>query len=93
MENANAVDVNFGKLAAKGIAIMISSGDSGSGYVAPQCTFTSGVADIMVTKGTVKGEKNHTLLGCCEFAQVREEPSSPSAPWNVLCCAQVHSKL
>jgi hypothetical protein len=69
MENANAVDVNFGKLAAKGIAIMISSGDSGSGYVAPHCTATSGVADIMVTKGTVKVIEHTNLLGCCSYAQ------------------------
>jgi hypothetical protein len=50
MANADAVDVNFGKLAAKGVSIMISSGDSGSAFVAPHCDADSGVAGITITK-------------------------------------------
>ena len=36
--DVDVVDANFAKLAAKGISIMISSGDSGSGYASDDST-------------------------------------------------------
>ena len=33
----DTTDANWAKLAAKGVSIMISSGDSGSGYAPPSC--------------------------------------------------------
>ena len=34
-QDVQVIDANFAKLAAKGLSIMISSGDSGSGYTVP----------------------------------------------------------
>merc|ERR1719203_825938 len=36
MENVNDVDIDFAKLAARGITIVFASGDSGAGYKPPQ---------------------------------------------------------
>jgi subtilase family serine protease len=67
------VDANLAKLAAKGISIMVSSGDSGSGYTAPhssQCQQPEGggsngealVGDIKTTKGVQEA------FECCQLA-------------------------
>lgn len=62
------VDANFAKLAAKGISIMISSGDSGSGYAPTNECMSMG------DKGVgIDGEVAHTLQAfgyeqCCEEA-------------------------
>ena len=69
--NVKVVDANFAKLAAKGVSIMISSGDSGSGYTAPHCTTDSGVKGEEITGGTKIETLNEELLECCDFASER----------------------
>jgi hypothetical protein len=66
------VDANFAKLAAKGISLMISSGDSGSGYSAKntQCQKPEGggssgtelVGDVSLTS------EEYGVLECCDHA-------------------------
>ena len=71
-QDLTVVDNNFAKLAAKGISIMISSGDSGSGYSAEntQCMKPNGggkSGDAIV--GTVKSTISvHEVNQCCEEA-------------------------
>ena len=63
-----AVDVNWAKIAAKGISILISSGDTGCGYIPPsggscptQKLFTN------ITSGTVlKSIKANNADDCCD---------------------------
>eukprot|EP00316_Scyphosphaera_apsteinii_P011229 CAMPEP_0119307148 /NCGR_PEP_ID=MMETSP1333-20130426/7721_1 /TAXON_ID=418940 /ORGANISM="Scyphosphaera apsteinii, Strain RCC1455" /LENGTH=758 /DNA_ID=CAMNT_0007310623 /DNA_START=26 /DNA_END=2302 /DNA_ORIENTATION=+ len=66
-----AVDINWMKLAARGLSIMISSGDSGAGYTIPQCSPTPGEMGKVVTNGTVLASVNATVLGCCNEAHSR----------------------
>ena len=54
-----AVDANWAKLAARGFTILISSGDSGSGYTPPSCQDGSGGA-----VASRPGLPSTGLLGC-----------------------------
>ena len=69
-----AVDVNWAKLAAKGISVLISSGDSGSGFTSKECDRDSYLKDTSVTSGTLsdtlKVEKMHELFQTCLLARV-----------------------
>ena len=63
-EDVAAVDANFAKLAAKGISIMISSGDSGSGYsTADQCETEQGAQGVGIV-GTWKGPLGKGVVAC-----------------------------
>jgi hypothetical protein len=65
-----AVDANFAKLAAKGISIMISSGDSGSGYTPKGCDPSNpGKTGIAITQGTISQTLRGEAVECCEVAQ------------------------
>jgi len=78
--DVDAVDVNWAKLAAKGISIMISSGDSGSGYSAPQCGPASGEPGKSVTSGTVlKTVSAMEPAECC--LQSREGKATAGWMW------------
>lgn len=65
--DVRAVELNLLKLAARGISLIVSSGDSGSGYAKAACSEASGTAGLEVTSGL-----NFTLSGplgfCCEQA-------------------------
>jgi hypothetical protein len=51
-------------------SIMISSGDSGSGYTPPQCDPNNpGRAGLQITSGTLIGTEDAQALECCEIAQ------------------------
>merc|ERR1712032_453743 len=73
------VDTNFAKLAAKGISVLISSGDSGSGYPNHVCKNDEcggGVNDTAV-KGDVvfrlplkHGSDINSPLGCCAACEI-----------------------
>ena len=69
-KDVDAVDANFAKLAAKGISIMISSGDSGSGYsTADQCETEQGAKGVGIV-GTAMRQMNVEEVGqCCEEAK------------------------
>ena len=56
------------KLAAAGISVLISSGDSGSGYSAGQCGESSYKRDTEITEGDVIRSENVHLTTCCEVA-------------------------
>ena len=80
--DVEAVDSNFQKLASMGVSIMISSGDSGSGYTRPdpmqQC-MGGGEKGVGVT-GTVKKSKHaEEAEECCEVANDSEK--HPAAAW------------
>jgi subtilase family serine protease len=68
----SVVDANFAKLAAKGISIMISSGDSGSGYSSSnsQCMQPSGGGSSgSALTGTIKSTADaRNVNQCCEIA-------------------------
>jgi len=65
----DAIDLNWAKLAAKGFSIMISSGDSGSGYSKPSC-MAGGAhkAGVEITEGTVIASLDKDEMMCCERA-------------------------
>eukprot|EP01048_Picozoa_sp_COSAG05_P020598 COSAG05_NODE_3539_length_2003_cov_2.410189_2_plen_290_part_00 len=65
-----AVDANFAKLAAKGISIMISSGDSGSGYSAndQHCEMDHGAKGVGIDGEVIRQIKVMEVGQCCEEA-------------------------
>ena len=77
-EKVASIDKDFSSLAAKGITIIFSSGDSGSGY-APDCT---GVKDT-----ALDGEVDRSILVpelqvCCEIAgQIGGKSAGPNPSW------------
>jgi hypothetical protein len=62
------VDGNFAKLAAKGISIMISSGDSGSGYAAPERCMAPGAKGVGISGTVATSTVTHGYGECCETA-------------------------
>ena len=73
MDNVDVVDGNFAKLAAKGISIMISSGDSGSGYAPPnQCMMMPGghlgQKGVGIDGDVLRMMKVEEVGECCEEA-------------------------
>lgn len=71
MSDVGVIDANFAKLAAKGISIMISSGDSGSGYAG-----AGGACEAPGSSGVgIEGTLSHSIPveggyeACCEQAQ------------------------
>jgi hypothetical protein len=67
--NIDVVDANWAKLAAAGISMLISSGDSGSGYISDSCSPASYKAGKTISGGTVqKGQENLGLDECCSSA-------------------------
>jgi hypothetical protein len=75
------VDGNFAKAAAKGISVLVSSGDSGSGYnPGGACSAHPGKEGIAVTEGTVvKTITNADLEACC--LESGEIPSARGWTW------------
>jgi len=101
MADVNVVDANFAKLAAKGISIMISSGDSGSGYAeSDPCMGSEGAKGVGID-GTV--EKTIVAMGyedCCEegnraaakgwqFAVWPKSAKLTAAPSKAACLAEM----
>lgn len=70
MADVYACDNNFVKLAGMGVSIMISSGDSGSGYTPAQCDPNNpGKAGVNITAGTLIQQIDTEAYDCCEYAQ------------------------
>merc|ERR1719162_183281 len=63
-----AVDANFAKLAAKGLSIMISSGDSGSGYTADDqhCQMDHGAKGVGISGDVIRSIDVEEVGQCCE---------------------------
>merc|ERR1719491_350605 len=69
MENVDDVDMDFAKLAARGITIVFASGDTGAGYTppVPQCPPGSGLQEKVSFIGTVAESYNSdSRVDCCE---------------------------
>eukprot|EP00756_Hemistasia_phaeocysticola_P067191 Hpha_TRINITY_DN9783_c0_g1::TRINITY_DN9783_c0_g1_i2::g.10297::m.10297/K01279/TPP1, CLN2; tripeptidyl-peptidase I len=68
-KDQTVVDNNFAKLAAKGISILVSSGDAGSGYSSTQlkCDGSTGVGLVGKKERTIEV---HGKQQCCEEAQL-----------------------
>lgn len=86
---ANYVDANFVKLAAKGITIIISSGDSGSGYApAPSSCDSSSYHQNTAYQGKVSATYPSiaNYQQCCQIAGQRDakgfmyQPPAPPGP-------------
>ena len=79
----DTIDSNWAKLAAKGVSVMIASGDSGSGY---QTDDTCGQAKHV----TIKGEKLETVPGwkashkhyCCNTFKGKIFHDHPGVAWS-----------
>lgn len=70
---AEAVDLNLAKLAAAGITMIISSGDSGSGFTPTACNpLTPGIKGLDITQGTVMETTDASAYGCCVVSQQYE---------------------
>jgi hypothetical protein len=69
------VDGNFAKLAAKGISIIISSGDAGSGYVAPEQCGGEGTAAVGISGEVIATSVAHSYSECCYLATVGASPA------------------
>merc|ERR1712038_670944 len=70
--NVDDVDIEFTKLAARGITIVFASGDSGAGYTPPevQCDPPPSAMKGVAFQGTV-AKSEHVSGGmeeCCQFA-------------------------
>merc|ERR1712232_960326 len=72
MENVNDVDIDFAKLAARGITIVFASGDSGAGYKAPavQCHPPSSLEQDVALVGTLARPAlaSSSVESCCYYA-------------------------
>ncbi|EDQ89292.1 uncharacterized protein MONBRDRAFT_32487 [Monosiga brevicollis MX1] len=78
-KDLQAVDSNWAKLAAKGISVLISSGDSGSGFTEPQCDPSKpGEKGVEVTKGELQTTENAEAYECCAMAQ---QTGAPGWTW------------
>jgi hypothetical protein len=68
--NVQTVDDNFAKLAAKGITIVISSGDAGSGYAPARDCQPSAYQNDTAIKGTVARSVSYPDVGhCCGISE------------------------
>lgn len=68
-ENVDVVDANFAKLAAKGVSIMISSGDSGSGYSPKNmCGMNPGQKGVAIQGSVLRSLDIYQVGLCCEDA-------------------------
>lgn len=63
--DVGVVDDNFAKLAAKGITIVVASGDSGSGYTKPSACPDGGGQSGLALEGEVMQTSNTTHTDCC----------------------------
>ena len=64
---AAAVDINWAKLAARGISVIISSGDSGSGCITTMCDLASVRRGYEICQGTVLSQSRQPdATQCCE---------------------------
>jgi hypothetical protein len=82
---ADAVDLNLAKLAAAGISMLISSGDSGSGFTPSACNpFKPGVHGIDITAGTLVETADETAYGCCVVTQQYEAAGFTYTPATAL---------
>lgn len=78
MANVNDVDVDFIKLAARGITIVFASGDAGGGYTPPQCGSSQEDPRTSSPPGSQKGKALHGTVAasystsaaayCCGYA-------------------------
>jgi tripeptidyl-peptidase-1 len=66
--NIDVVDGNFAKAAAKGISVMISSGDSGSGYSPQNCGPSGEEKGIAITGRLIGTLPNFSKDQCCSGA-------------------------
>jgi subtilase family serine protease len=68
--DVDVVDANFAKCAAKGISIMISSGDSGSGYSAndQHCQADHGAKGVGIAGDVIRQINVEEVGQCCEEA-------------------------
>ena len=71
----DTIDVNWMKLAAKGVSVMISSGDSGSGYTSNACEHSEAVVISGVAHQSLPHFPNAGF--CCEIAS-----QTHSAGWS-----------
>ena len=84
--DVQAIDRNFAKLAAKGISIMISSGDSGSGYTEPRACDATQPGQHLGAKGVgIKGTVERTIGVqeegmCCQEAAQGIRPTPKPCP-------------
>lgn len=59
------IDNDFAKLAAMGITVVISSGDSGSGYSPPQPKCNVATADTKLEGATLYSKPSLSAMDCC----------------------------
>jgi len=62
------IDGNLVKMAAKGISVMISSGDSGSGYAAPNMCEKPGAKGVGISGTVLSSMEAQEMQQCCEEA-------------------------
>lgn len=84
--DAAAVDSNLAKLAAKGITVVVSSGDAGSGYtVPPICTMDLAGKGRRIAGGAVAAQRSApTVKRCCTLAA---EWPGHAAGWTFVAAA------
>ena len=87
--NANDVDANFAKLAARGVSLIFASGDSGSGYeLKPvDCTDVPLLGNTQLTGTVLFKEFSAELHNCCPIYSVRLVPGVRAC--EVVCAADL----
>ena len=67
-----AIDTNWAKLAAAGVSVIISSGDSGSGYSGgSSCDAKDLKYGLEVAEGEVAMSGNYPLFACCSISKLQ----------------------
>ena len=87
MDVVGVVDDNWAKLAAAGITVFISSGDSGSACSADTCTPSKLKKGVEITAGEYLGAENAPVDQCCQIATEQgakgftwHPPPTPATP-------------
>lgn len=81
MSDVAVVDANFAKLAAKGISIMISSGDSGSGYAEEDPCEMGGEKSVGIKGDVITSMRSMGYSECCDQANQHEAKGWQFAEW------------
>ena len=68
MSEIETIDLNWAKLAAKGVSVILASGDSGSGYTVDACSAPGSMQNVVID-GKVRQSLPVSTAGmCCKIA-------------------------
>ena len=73
LEQAGLIDQQLAKLAARGLSLIVASGDSGSGFTSgSQCSSGSGKTGVEVKAGNFSRHLNASRSACCQASSYQD---------------------